>query len=194
MKGTILKLVTDNTEKFNDFDLIKKTLSGEWQAFEELYNKYEQLITALIYPYIREKSYLEDAVQDIFIKVYKGLPRFKMEASFKTWIFRIAVNHIKNINRKKQRVKKDIETDVIEEKRSFFYPEAAAFNSMIGEKIKETVSQLEPEKQTLFNLRYVEELSIEEISKIMSISKGTIKSRLFYVREYLKKELEYLYN
>ena len=195
MAKSNLKLIVNNTVKKEDFKLIEETLKGDFIAFEELYRKYEQMVAGMVYPYLNNRSLLDDIMQDIFLKVYKALPKFKKKSSFKTWLFRIVINHAKNLNRTKKSRQKEYELNdnILTEDRAYYNPEKKAYSDMIGEKINETVNKLGAENQSLFRLRYIDEFSIGDISGIMNLAAGTIKSRLFYIRKFMKKELQYLY-
>ncbi len=132
----------------------------------------------------------EDATQEIFMKVYQNINKFRQESKFSTWLYRIALNHIYNFSNKKRNVKN------LNEKNQDFYiltnetPEKVLYEKELYNKLNEIIEELSPKQKEVFLLRYYNGLKFNEIAKILKKSLGTIKSNYFFAMQKIKKELE----
>ncbi|MCD6101782.1 MAG: RNA polymerase sigma factor [Candidatus Cloacimonetes bacterium] len=132
----------------------------------------------------------EDATQEIFMKVYQNIDKFKQESKLFTWLYRIALNHIYNFSNKKRNVKN------LNEKNQNFYirtnetPEKVLYEKELYNKLNEIIEELSPKQKEVFLLRYYNGLKFDEIAKILKKSLGTIKSNYFFAMQKIKKELE----
>lgn len=132
----------------------------------------------------------EDATQEIFMKVYQNINKFRQESKFSTWLYRIALNHIYNLSNKKRNVKN------LNEKNQDFYiltnetPEKVLYEKELYNKLNEIIEELSPKQKEVFLLRYYNGLKFNEIAKILKKSLGTIKSNYFFAMQKIKKELE----
>jgi len=142
-----------------------------------------------------------DLSQEIYIKVWRALPSFRGESSFTTWLYRIAQNAATDHARKAARnrtVSLTLENDENEEESgkemeiagSDRDPEEAALESEKSTFMEKALNMLSPEHKAVITLRYIEGYSCNEISEILAIDQGTVKSRLFRAREKLKILLE----
>jgi len=154
--------------------------------FSEVYKDYQQKVWNLISKYIYKFEDRQDLFQEIFVKIFKNLKKFRGESNLSTWIFKIAVNESINFSKKK--------------KRQLFLENllkgAGIFRSHEEEKhVEEDIKLWEPlkvlnEKQKIILIMAeVEEINLSDIAKILNISVGTVKSNLFRAKELLKKEL-----
>jgi RNA polymerase sigma-70 factor (ECF subfamily) len=88
----------DNTkmsEKTLDAELVEQAKKGQMAAFEMLVNRYQQRVANVIAKLVKDRSEIEDVAQEVFIKVFRALPRFRGDSSFYTWVYRIAINTAK---------------------------------------------------------------------------------------------------
>ena len=88
----------------NDEELVKRVKKGDIDAFEEIIAKYEKRVFGLIYNVIKNENEIEDVAQEVFMKVYKNIDRFKGNSSLYTWIYKITVNLCLDVIRKKKEV------------------------------------------------------------------------------------------
>jgi RNA polymerase sigma-70 factor (ECF subfamily) len=174
--------------------------AGSEEAFDWLIACYAPSVFRLAARILRDPADAADAVQDIFLKVFRGIGQFQGDSSLKTWIFRIAVNTAANQNRwwrrhKEQEFSLDAEENGAGEK-SFVVADHAPdpFESLLSRETQEMVqtamSRLPESSRTMLVLREMEGLSYEEMAGILHISLGTVKSRLARARHSLKHELE----
>ncbi|BBE30778.1 RNA polymerase sigma factor [Tepiditoga spiralis] len=180
-----------NEEKF-----INKLKNKDKIAYNELYEKYTKKISGVLSHYVRQ-SEMDDAVQEVFLKIFKGIHNFKGESKLSTWIYRISVNVGKNYLKKYKNEKiqsMDLEND---EKNTYFYQPISKINvseriisELNYELILKIINKLKPDEKTLIMLREIEKISYKDIAHIMNIPIGTVKSRIFYTRKKLKNLLE----
>lgn len=140
---------------------------------------------------------MDDAMQEVFLKIFKGIHSFKGESKLATWIYRISVNVGKNYLKKYKNEKvqtMDLESN---EKKTYYYQPISKNNvseniisELNYELILKIINKLKPDEKTLIILREVENFTYKDISHIMNMPIGTVKSRLFYTRKKLKKLLE----
>lgn len=157
-------------------------------AFDELYHRYGQKMFGYFFRMLwKDKEKAEDNVQELFLKVINHAKDFETGRSFSTWLYSIAHNMCKNEYRKQEvRMKHaktlNTETTTPKEKNLDLQKFRVAVANCIG--------RLDEDKRSLFVLRFQEQLSVPQISSIMNIPEGTIKSRLFYLLKEMKNELQ----
>jgi RNA polymerase sigma-70 factor, ECF subfamily len=170
-----------------DEALLPLIAGGSSSAFDELYHRYGQRMFSYFFRMLwKNKELAEDQVQELFMKIIHHAKSFEPGRPFSTWCYSIAHNMCKNEYRKEEtRMKyakvKPAESIAGNEKNIDLRRFRAAVTSCI--------SKLNEEKKSLFILRFQEHLSVPEISTILNIPEGTIKSRLFYLLKDMKDEL-----
>lgn len=173
--------------------LVELSRSGRRDAFEKLVQMYNQKVFALAFGFVRDRATADDLTQEILLKVYQALPSFRVESEFGTWLYRIAVNHVKDHLRKSSR-RRTVSLDQVGEG-----PVAVdgGAESRIEEREeenrrREVFRMLEtlPEKyRMILTLRDVEGLSYEEVARTLGIAPGTVDSRLHRARKMLRKKM-----
>ena len=153
---------------------------GDRDAFRLLYNCYRDRVYNLIFYSMGDELKAEDVLQIVFVKIYRGLPAFRFEASFSTWIYRITLNEC--LNQQRGRGVQHIPFEALlgsdEEMDS---RGAADLQHAEGERreiIHRAVMELSPKLRAVVALRYLEGLSYEEIASVLECSSGTVASRL----------------
>lgn len=171
-----------------DEQLIPAILNGCSDAFNELYNRYNKRLLYYFYRMLgNNKDLAQDFLQEVFYKVIDKSHLINTERKFSTWIFSVAHNMCKNEYRSKE-VRKIIVSGENPDNFSEKMNEKANHEQLINEVFKELESFDENHK-TAFLLKYREGFGIDEISEILKLPKGTVKSRLFYTRKKLQKIL-----
>ncbi len=176
-----------NSEKHSDdFSLIKRFIDGEESTFSVLMTKHKEKVRNIIYLTIGDVNNVDDLSQDVFITVYKNLTHFRFECQFTTWLYRIAVNKCKDYLRKMK-------------VRNIFIPmresEAEAIystNEIKEEKeiVRKAISKLPDKLRIPLLLKDIEGFSYQEIAESVQCELGTVKSRIYRAREYLRKLLK----
>lgn len=182
-----------------DDRLIEALRAGVAEAYERLVDTYQQPVYNLVYRLMDDPSETPDVVQEVFLKVFRNIGSFRGNSSLKTWIYRISFNEAYNHRRwftrhKKQEVgleKDDEESLGFQEILSD--PGRSAFDLMCDietqELVEDALTGLNPSFRAAVILRDIEDLSYEEISEILQVSLGTVKSRILRGRDALKKAL-----
>jgi len=176
-----------------DKALIEEARNGSHEAFEAIVKRYEKKVFHLAYGFVRDRAAADDLAQEIFVKVYFSLSKFHFKSEFGTWLYRIAVNHIKDHLRKVSR-RKEVSLEEFENA-----PPVA--DDQVKEREREQDDDLKkkavfrvletlPQKyQVILTLRDVKGFSYEEITRILKISPGTVDSRLHRARKMLRKKM-----
>jgi RNA polymerase sigma-70 factor (ECF subfamily) len=171
--------------------LVEMAAKGNKEAFSKLFFNYKEMVYRVIYRLMGNSDYIDDAVQQTFIEIYKSLPGFESKSKFTTWIYRIAVNVSIQFLRKRRPHEKtpSIDPDDIEDTFSSVKEQDSRETIKI---IKLALKAINLKKRTVVVLHDIEGRTMEEISEIVGIPLGTVKSRLFHGREDLKRKLENL--
>jgi RNA polymerase sigma factor (sigma-70 family) len=157
-------------------DWIKRTLAGDPNAFKMIFDQYKNLVFKTAYLILESTDEAEDALQEIFIKVYHSLESYQIsKGAFSTWLYRISVNHCLNRRRRTSRSKET--TEAFKEKANAQYP---SFEDRFSDQqiLQSALSRLSNKLRTVIVLRYYLDLSYSEIAQILEIPLGTVKSRI----------------
>lgn len=174
-------------QQYSDEELMPLLLSGHRMAFDELYKRYSQKMFSYFFRMLwKDKELAEDFTQDLFVKLIKNAELFVSGRQFSTWIYSIAHNMCKNEYRKQHLRKLHANQLYKEPVSNMISPDIKKFK----EAVHQCSNELSEEKKTLYILRFQENLSVPEISSIMNIPQGTIKSRIFYLLKDMKEKLK----
>ena len=177
-----MKAVIDGV---NENDLIKKVQSGDENAMNLLISDYYHSVFAYFYKNTNKYHQSKDLTQEVFIKMVSGISKYKSKAPFKSWLFTIASNHLKNYYRSRSRHPEHLD-----------FSEDIPINEPIISRmeiiadISQALVNLPPEQKETIILRFYNDFSIKEISKITGATETTVKARIRYGLEKLEKELE----
>ena len=146
------------------------------EAFNLLLNKYQQKIYWHVRRLVIDHDDADDLVQDVFIKVWKNLEKFRSDSQLYTWIYRIASNEsITFLNKKKQ--KNNIPLDDVSTELSETLATSSYFNGdTIQRKLQQAILTLPDKQRLIFNMKYFDDLKYEEISEITGTSVGALKA------------------
>lgn len=185
-----------------DEHLVKQTLNGDRHAYGLIIKDTEGLVAQIIFKMISTPADRKDLAQDVYLKAFNNLPRFKFQAKLSTWIGQITYNTCLHYLEKKKLVlleKFDVDDDVQEDSLSRINNSIAPLlgndtERLLSDKELSTILQKEIEKllplyKTLITLYHNEELSYGEIAQITALPDGTVKSYLFRARRILKENL-----
>ncbi|MBC8231099.1 sigma-70 family RNA polymerase sigma factor [bacterium] len=179
----------DNPELETDEHLVQNCQAGDSIAFDCLVCRHQKLVFRLIYRIVGKDADIEDIAQEVFLRAYKGLDKFRGDAAFSTWLTRITVNYcLKVFNQRKTK-------PLLERLTSFIAWSKESTQQSVVELqeqravVKQALERLSPKHKAAIVLLYFEEYSCEEIAEILECSVGTVKSRLYHARIKLKKLL-----
>ncbi len=175
-------------------DLVQRSKEGGEEAFGVLVNKYKTKVYHLAYSLTHNAQAADDLAQEVFIKAYFALDKFRGKSEFGTWVYRIAVNHCRDFLRKKNKmIQIPFENIIgkISAQEDEILPEEKEQEEAQRRKIVHSAIQALPDKyKTILSLRDIQDFSYNEIAKILDISPGTVDSRLHRARKMLRKKLE----
>ncbi len=181
-----------------DHELVTLARKGDTEAYDELVTRHRNRIYGLAYNMTSNREDAEDLVQEVFVKAYDSLKKFKGDSSFYTWIYRIAVNRAINFIKKRKRrtglslddVDGGIERDpAYVELSSRDTPFRDATLSEIQEKMNKALQTLSEKHRAVVVLHDIQGIPHDEIANMLKVSSGTVRSRLFYARQALQVEL-----
>jgi len=179
-------------------ELVARAQKEDLQAYAALVARYRRKIYGLVYNMTSNKEDTEDLVQEVFVKAYASLPKFKGMSSFYTWIYRIAVNKTINFVRKRKKRQAYSLNDIdqsVERQEAYIElsskasPFRDATISELQEKLNEALQTLSEKHRTVVVMHDIQGIPHDKIAEVVGCSPGTVRSRLFYARQRLQAEL-----
>ena len=175
---------------FDERSLIERCRAGDDAAFSELVDRYKNLVYALVYRMIPDRSRTDDLAQDVFLKVYRGLPYFRGEARLSTWIYRI-VQNVCSQARAQRRPDVPLESDSHGRARqSPGAPDAAFADIEVRDRLEKAIQQLPDNYQLLIAAHYLQGVQYEDLAATLDIPLGTVKTHLHRAKRRLREILE----
>ena len=172
-------------------------LAGDENGFEFLFEKYRQKVYGIAYRFVRNREDALEVAQEVFLRVYQALEKFKTNSKFFTWLYRITVNRSIDFTRsRKSRPLHGMDESAMEalgKPTARRAPDQApieyAQEQELHEKLRQAVAELSDKHQIVFILHTSEDLSYKEIAEVVDCNVGTVMSRLFYARKKLQESL-----
>jgi RNA polymerase sigma factor (sigma-70 family) len=189
----------DQPRTDEDQQLVARTQSGDASAFDQLVVKYTPRLYGLVYNMTSNHEDTNDLLQDVFAKAYKAIRGFRGKSSFYTWIHSIAVNMTLNFLKKRSRryhlSLDDVDASIQNDKE---FLELTATSSPVREadlselqrRLNEAMMKLSDEHRAVVTMFHIQGMPHAEISKILRVSEGTVRSRLFYANRQLQNYLD----
>lgn len=183
-----------------DEQLVRAVLAGDEQAYAEIFERYKRLVTGVVGRFFRNRSEIEECVQQSFAKAYFSLKHFRGESgnSFPAWLTRIAVNICYDEFRRRGRKPESLFTE-IDDGTGFLESvsdgkTATAETQLVSAQLAEKIlSSLDPRDRIAMTLVYSEDYSLNDAAEIIGISTGNLKSRLFRCRNHIKTRFGHLF-
>ncbi len=186
-------MMDEGREEVSDGELIGKVKAGEMGAFDELMRRYQKRVYFLAFKMVGDHDSADDVVQDAFVKAYYGMNRFKEGRPFYPWIYRIAMNLcINHLNQRRRQIRFPGDREIpgeIPSQSVHSNPEKTLEGEETRVRLENAVESLPPQQKAVLVLRAQENLSYDEIAKVLKIPKGTVMSRLSRARDKLKDVL-----
>lgn len=179
---------------------IKQVIKGDQDAFAEIVEIYSNSIYQLGYRMLGNRQEAEDIAQEAFIRAYVNIKSFNQDLKFSTWLFRIATNLcIDRIRKKKPDYYLDAEVSGTDGLTMYSQlasnsplPETELESLELQESVQKEILKLPEKYRSVIVLKYIEELSLNEISEILDLPLGTVKTRIHRGREALRQQLRYV--
>jgi len=178
----------------NDIELIKAVRTGDLAAFSQIIDKYQHMAFTLANGIVKNKQEAEEVTQDAFFKAYKALDKFKGNAVFSTWLYRIIYNTAISKLRSRKPETSDLDSREVNQQESLITDNSINQLETKERKkvLKMALSRLKEEDAFILILYYYKEQSIEEIGEATGLSKSNIKVKLHRGRKQLQKELQFI--
>jgi RNA polymerase sigma-70 factor, ECF subfamily len=185
-------LFSTNYKKESDESLMQMLSKGDRKAFDELYGRYAGPLCSYFtrrLKYDREKG--ADFVHDLFAKIIQRPDMFDISRTFKTWVYSIANNMC--INEYKKMAVRSNTHNGLDDSYAIHSGDVSVAETLhrnyFGDALKMALKDMDVKHSEVFELRFMQELSIKEIAEIMDLNEGTVKSRVFYALKKLSTEL-----
>lgn len=186
-----------------DEELVQETLSGSEAAFSELYDRYIGYAYGLVRNLGLDLGQADDIVQEIFLKVYRGLGRFRQESRFSTWFYRVGVNAVRDFQRKNNIFRRfftvfdrnrEDETarsaDEFEDTRWWTDPAEIFQETRRRQCLENAIQNLSDRQREVFVLKVYQRLKLREIADVLGIDEGAVKAHFFRASRRLREQLE----
>ncbi len=180
-----------------DAELVRLAQAGDSRAFEAIVVKYQRRIARHIARYLSSAADVEDAVQEVFLRVYRSINSFRGESLFYTWLFRVATNvALRHLERKPADV---LLGDEDPEERMIGFepgvtdaaqPERTAMAGEIADTVQKALAKLQPHLAEALMLYEVENKSYAEIAQLLEVPLGTVRTWIYRARESIAKRLQ----
>ena len=181
----------DMTE-ISDIEYIHRIRQGDTNAFVYLVRRYQRMIFSLVVKMVGNQTEVEDLTQEIFIKVYQSLAKFREDSKFSTWIYRVACNFCFSHLRKSHDrfISLNEEMAAANECSDFEQELEQAASEERIQSLDAVLSQLPAEELWIVTLYYKENVSVHEISEITRLSESNVKVKLHRTRKWIRSEME----
>lgn len=182
----------DREEDEEDVRLAHRVLTGDLAAFESLVRRHQKGVYYFCLASVKDPEEAEEAAQEVFLRAYRSLNTFRLDKRFKTWLYAIAVNHLKTRWKKRNK-------GLVDRIKEFFHegsdteekdPESVVMERLEEERVRDAVRDLPASLRDAVMLYYFEGLSVSEIAAVLDTGEEGVKTRLFRARKLLRKALE----
>jgi RNA polymerase sigma-70 factor, ECF subfamily len=188
-----------SASELTDAELVRRAKEGEASAFDTLILRYQGALYGVLYNIVLNHADAEDLLMESLLKAYRSLPNFRGDASFYTWLYRIAYNLALNHRSKRRTYEKVVEPQAVEEPEldptlQAADPKSDTVQSLVGKelenKLNECLARLSDDHRAVVTFYDIQGLSHAEIASVMKCSEGTIRSRLHHAHKLLQKMLQ----
>lgn len=177
----------DRPEEDSDRDLVRQCLEGKTQSFRLLYRRHQPRVRSILYQ-LCDAEALDDLVQEVFLRAWKGLPKFRQTAQFSTWLYRIAWNVASDQRQSAARSRTRLQ--VLAHHAQTQHPAPDVMRLHYQDLVQRGLEHLSFDHRTILALHDLEEIPQKEIAEMLEIPLGTAKSRLFNARAALRQFLQ----
>jgi RNA polymerase sigma-70 factor (ECF subfamily) len=166
-----------------DADLVARAAAGDGSAFHALVERHRALVYRVAYQFAGNHHDAEDIAQDVFLKVYRSLDRFRYDAQLTSWLYRIVMNACIDHRRRQSPAgwapfTEDAEIRMLNTPEERPGPEDRAYGGELGDVLEGEVARLPPGQRLVFTMRHHEGLKLSEIAEALGLAEGTVKRQL----------------
>ena len=175
-------------EPVNERELVERCRQDDEGAFQELVDRYKNLVFAMIARTVQDRSRVEDLAQDVFLRVHRGLPYFRGEAQLSTWIYRIVANVCAQA-----RTRMPVPMSLDDERSAAMTPSAAdpQFADIeLRDRLEKAIARLPDQQRLLVAAHYLQGVQYEDLADALGLPLGTVKTHLYRAKRQLRRLLE----
>jgi RNA polymerase sigma-70 factor (ECF subfamily) len=179
----------------SDALLVARTREGDPRAFDQLIRKYQRTVHRLACRLLGDSDDAGDATQEVFLRAYENLPRFRADGNFRSWLLTIATNHCMSFRRYRRRRRMEPLDEGIKGEPPDWAPQIPANPARLAEardeldRVRSAMAELPPRQRAALSLFTLDDLSIAGVAQIMRCSQGTVKATIHRARENLRRAL-----
>lgn len=176
----------------NEEGLLKRIAAGEKEFFGELVLRHQDFIFGVVKGFVRFEEEARDLTQEVFVKAYENIEKFRGDSKFSSWLYRIAYNHSMNWSERRA----GRETQLDDELAETIPEEPSAADEMFDRelvlsRIKEIIEELPDKYKVVLKLYYFDEKTYQEIADMLGIPINTVKIQLLRAKEHVRKKLDF---
>jgi RNA polymerase sigma-70 factor (ECF subfamily) len=169
--------------EIDERELVSRCRAGDEAAFGELVDRYKNLVYAMVYRMVNDRSQADDLAQEVFLKVHRGLPYFRGEARLATWIYRIVANVCVQARGKRREVTADEDL-----------PDRGAADTSFADlelkdRLEKAIAQLPDQYRMLIAAHYLQGIQYEALAEALNMPLGTVKTHLYRAKRQLRELL-----
>ncbi len=182
-----------------DLDLIQRAKRGDMGAFEQLVFRYDKQVLTIAARYVQSSEDAKDIYQEVFLRVFRSLPKFQLRSQFSTWLFRITTNVCLTHRSKRKRhthasIHQDIDDEhggpIVESLRDTVETDRHAEKADLAVHIAKALESLSPKQRIVFTMKYYDDYKIREIAEMTGLAEGTVKRYLFSATKRIRRSLQ----
>lgn len=187
-------------ERTDERELIREAQRGNADAFEQLVRSYDQNVLRMAFNLLHSQEDARDIYQEVFLRVYRNLPKFRLDCSFSTWLYRIVANLCLDQIRKRK-VRKETGTAVetasgemdrlqlIPERRADVDPQRQLMSAEVKSRINEVLDELTPRERIVFEMRHFQGMRLRAIGEALGVTEEAAKNCLFRATQKMRAAL-----
>jgi RNA polymerase sigma-70 factor (ECF subfamily) len=172
----------------DDSHLVQQSLQGNTHSFRLLYRRHEKRVRTILYQ-LCDVTVLDDLVQDVFLRAWKGLPKFRQTAQFSTWLYRIAWNVASDYRQTAARRRTQLQE--LTNQAPMSQESLDMMQLHYQDLVQRGLDTLSIDHRTVLVFHDLEEMTQKDIAEILEIPLGTVKSRLFHARAAMRQFLDH---
>lgn len=175
----------------SDEALMERVQKGETHLLDLLIKRYEKPLFAYAFRVVQQRNAAEDAFQETFLRVFRKRDSYRSGALFRPWLYTICLNTCRDALRARaRRPESELEKAALFVPDAQPGPETLSSQSILAERIKAAIEKLPEKQREVFLLSYYQQLQYPEISEVLEIPVGTVKSRMFHASRFLAEQLK----